>query len=132
MLLTISGGSGYDTQKDAYKNGVPQTFGVGDVIRKARKLRKWNQHRLGVEAKKFTITGNQPKINKTTVSKVEREPFSSEFGTVWRLIAAVGLTLADVEERVGSPFLEEWIAGAGPRAHRRRAPTIHGAERKQG
>lgn len=103
------------------------------MIRKARKLRHWNQERLGLEAKKFTFDGAAPAIDKSTVSKIENDPFSSEFGTVWRLVAALGLTLADVERRIASPFAadqrlahrlaEDLHAQAPSRATRRRKPT---------
>lgn len=82
-------------------------FTIGDVIRKARKGRKWNQQRLGKEAGKYLLHPGQKKIDKTTVSKVETDPYTSEFGTVWRLAAAVGLTLAAIERRVESPFLSD-------------------------
>ena len=46
--------------------------------------------------------GDQTKaIDKGTVSKVERDPYGSKFGTVWRLLAALNLTLADAEREIG-------------------------------
>jgi transcriptional regulator with XRE-family HTH domain len=79
-------------------------FTVGDVIRAARREKRWNQQRLGAEAGKIRIDATDEKIDKSTVSKVERSPYSSRLSTVWRLLAALGLTFEDAEKRVGSPF----------------------------
>jgi transcriptional regulator with XRE-family HTH domain len=76
-------------------------FTVGDVIRKARVGRRWNQKRLGDEATRFPLVGQTRPIDKGTVSKVERDPYGSKFGTVWRLLAALNLTLADAEQQIG-------------------------------
>lgn len=84
----------------AYNVGVAPKLTVGDVIRKARAEKGWNQERLGSEAASYVIRRTTP-IDKNTVSKVERDPYSSELETVWRLLAALGLTLADVEREVG-------------------------------
>jgi len=81
-------------------------FTIGDVIRKSRMARRWSQTKLGEEAIHFQIGGGTKPINKSTVSKVEHEPFTSELGTVWRLLAALNLTFADVEKRIGAPFVE--------------------------
>lgn len=82
---------------------------VGDVIRKARDDRGWSQTRLGQEAERFQLQRASP-INPNTISKIERDPYTSEFGTVWRLLAALGLTLADAERQIGSPFLKQETA----------------------
>lgn len=81
-------------------------FTLGDVIRKARMGRRWNQTRLGAEAAKYQLRGRDVAINKSTVSKVEKDPYTSEFGTVWRLLAALHLKFSDVEKRVGHPFID--------------------------
>jgi len=77
-------------------------FTIGDVIRKARRARRWNQARLGQEAATFPIPGQTKPIDKGTVSKVEGDPYGSKFGTVWRLLAAVDLTLTDAEREIGA------------------------------
>jgi transcriptional regulator with XRE-family HTH domain len=82
-------------------------FHVGDVIERARDQRHWNQEQLGKEAARFPLKGNAGPINKSTVSKIENDPFSSELGTIWRLLAALDLTFSDVERAVGAPFEEE-------------------------
>lgn len=105
MFTTIDVTSTCKTAEAGYNQLVPDEFTIGDVIRKARGLRHWNQTRLGKEAAKYGLHSDSKSIDKSTVSKVERDPYSSEFGTVWRLIAAVGLTLADVERRVTAPFV---------------------------
>lgn len=107
MFITTGGISRLTTADEVYNDGVPDTFTIGDVIRKARELRHWNQTRLGVEAKKFALRLGDKPINKNTVSKVEKDPYTSEFGTVWRLVAALGLTLTDIDRRIGSPFLSD-------------------------
>lgn len=76
-------------------------FTVGDVIRKARDERRWNQQRLGAETARFPLGDQRKPIDKGTVSKVERDPYGSKFGTVWRLLAALNLTLADAERAIG-------------------------------
>jgi hypothetical protein len=91
-----------------YNSFVPTKFTVGDVIRKARTRARLSQTDLGERAANFIIDGkNAGRINKSTVSKVEKDPYSSEFGTVWRLIATLGLTLADVESDAAPPFVEK-------------------------
>jgi hypothetical protein len=114
MFTSIEDTGSYEPSAVGYKERVQDEFTIGDVIRKARQLRRWNQTRLGQEAAKYAIRRTGGPINKSTVSKVETDPYSSEFGTVWRLIAAVGLTLGDVERRVDAPFLsvEEMRAAA--------------------
>jgi len=97
---------------------VAGAFTLGDVIRKARIDRRWNQARLGVEAAKFKLREDDVAINKSTVSKVEKAPYTSEFGTIWRLLAALNLKFADVENRVGHPFIERH-AGEGTPTKRR-------------
>lgn len=92
--------------KWAYNPSVPHEFTIGDMIRKARRSRRWSQTKLGNEAARFTIDRAQPRINKSTVSKVENAPYSSELGTVWRLMAALGLTFCDVEGQIESPVVE--------------------------
>ena len=97
--------SSYTASEGLYNLQVSD-FTIGDVIRKSRTARRWSQTKLGKEAASFQIgTGTKP-INKSTVSKVEREPYTSELGTVWRLLAALNLTFADIEHRIGMPFAE--------------------------
>jgi hypothetical protein len=120
MFITIEDASSYEPTAVGYKERVDDEFTIGDVIRKARQLRRWNQTRLGQEAAKYALRRTDGPINKSTVSKVETDPYSSEFGTVWRLIAAVGLTLGDVERRVDAPFLSiEEMRAAAREAERR-------------
>lgn len=76
-------------------------FTLGDVIRKQRTRRKWNQERLGIEAVKCPLGDDRKAINKSTVSKIENDPYGSKFGTVWRLLAALDLTLSEAERRIG-------------------------------
>ena len=105
-MLSIDDTRGYELAPLRYKGTAVtghQEFSIGDVIRKAREARRWNQTRLGQEAARFLIRESDAAIDKSTVSKVERDPYTSELGTVWRLLAAVGLTFADVESRVSSP-----------------------------
>lgn len=92
----------YTTAQPVYNSFVGE-FTVGDVIRKARDRKRWSQTRLGAEAAHFQFGTDTAPINKSTVSKVERDPYSSEFGTVWRLLAALDLTFAEVEKRIGAP-----------------------------
>jgi len=77
-------------------------FTIGDVIAKTRKQRRWNQTRLGEETMFYPLPGQVKPIDKGTISKVERDPYGSKFGTVWRLLAALELTLADAEREIGS------------------------------
>lgn len=101
---------------------VRSQFTIGDVIRKARKARGWDQQRLGEEAIRFQIFGNESKINKATISKLEgKNPYTSEFGVVWRVLATLGLTFGEVERTVGSPFLDQQSAPAKASASRSRA-----------
>lgn len=81
--------------------GTVRGFHVGDVIRKARDERHWNQKQLGVQAVYYPLGDQVEPIDKGTVSKVERDPYGSKFGTIWRLLAALDLTLADAEQQIG-------------------------------
>lgn len=110
-MLTIDVARTYGGEEAVY-NPLMAKFGIGDVIRITRKKRRWNQERLGDEAKKFVIHPGQGPINKSTVSKVETDPYTSEFITVWRVAAAAGLTLADLIAEVGTPFLPAADAAA--------------------
>jgi transcriptional regulator with XRE-family HTH domain len=97
--------SSYAASEDQY-NWLVHAFTIGDVIRKARIARRWSQTKLGQEATYFQFGSSTKPINKSTVSKVEREPYTSELGTVWRLLAALRLSFAEVDKRVGVPFTE--------------------------
>lgn len=92
------------TASEASYNWRVSEWTIGDVIRKARIARHWSQTKLGTEAASYQIGGGTFPINKSTVSKVEKDPYSSELGTVWRLLAALRLTFAEVEGRIGAPF----------------------------
>lgn len=86
-----------------YNHHVDALFHVGDVIRKARERRRWNQDRLGDEAAHYGPKGERldvpdKRINKSTVSKVETDPFTSEHSTIIRLLAALNLSLSDAEQ----------------------------------
>jgi transcriptional regulator with XRE-family HTH domain len=83
---------------------VAADFTVGDLIRKVRKARKWNQAQLGQAATKYPLRGRATRINPNTVSNAERNPYNADFGTIWRLLAALGISLCDMERRVSSPF----------------------------
>jgi transcriptional regulator with XRE-family HTH domain len=111
-MITTSGRGLYRTESGTYKPQMPHDFTIGDVVRKERQKRKWNQERLGKEAERFALRDGDRPINKSTVSKVEKNPYSSELGTVWRLLAALGLTFSDVERRLGSP---SWLGEANAR-----------------
>jgi transcriptional regulator with XRE-family HTH domain len=114
-MITLSLTSGYAPTIDPHTRNVASDFTIGDVIRKSRIARRWSQTKLGREAASFQIGPGTTAINKSTVSKVEREPYTSELGTVWRLLAALGMTFAEAEKRVGTPFVER------PKAAARRA-----------
>ncbi len=100
-MLTIGGTCVYRRDALAYKERVSVYFHLGDVIRRAREKRGWNQDTLGVEAGKYLLDPSETKINKATVSKIERSPYSSEIGTVLRLLAALDMTLCDAHEAMG-------------------------------
>jgi len=97
-----------------YNARVPHDFTIGDVIRKARTSRHWSQTKLGSEAARFVIDETEKRINKSTVSKVEKDPYSSELGTIWRLMATLGLKFTDVERKVSTPIVERAQAGEAP------------------
>jgi len=105
-MITPDSTSGYEPTEDRYNWNVSD-FTIGDVIRKSRMARRWSQTKLGEEAARFQIGTGGTAVNKSTVSKVERAPYTSELGTVWRLLAALNLTFADVEKRIGAPFTIE-------------------------
>ena len=100
-MITIAESEVYTHPKGLYTDSVGG-FTLGDVIRKARRGRGWNQERLGEEAEYFPLGLQTKAIDKGTVSKVERDPYGSKFGTVWRLLAALNLSLADAERDIGT------------------------------
>jgi hypothetical protein len=104
-MITIATTSSYGPSEDRYNWTVPHEFTIGDVIRKSRMARRWSQSKLGLQAAHFQIGDGDTPINKSTVSKVEHEPYTSELGTVWRLLTALDLTFTDVEKSVGAPFI---------------------------
>jgi len=114
----------YGLQPALYKGCVAQGFTIGDVIRKARSERRWSQTRLGKEAERLQIRAGTPPIDKSTVSKVEREPYTSELGTIWRLLAALDLTFANVEDMVDVPFLKTEQRADGSSRPSKRARQI--------
>lgn len=81
----------------------PPLIHVGVVIERARERRGWNQEQLGDAARRFAL-GKERRINKSTVSRIERNPYGSDLATVWRLLAALGLSFCDVEKEIGTPF----------------------------
>ncbi len=97
--------SGYTASVGLY-NWPVSAFTIGDVIRKARVAKRWSQTKLGTVAASYQLGEGTLPINKSTVSKVEKDPYTSEFGTVWRLLAALNLTFGDVERQIGKPFTE--------------------------
>src|SRR6266498_4083486 len=105
-MLTVDSASGCTPSGGMYNLTVSSDFTIGDVIRKARIARRWSQTRLGEEAGRYQIGDAAGPINKSTVSKVERDPYTSELGTVWRLLIALNLTFAEVESRIATPFVE--------------------------
>lgn len=97
----------YRRDAESYKHAVAR-FGLGDVIKKARQARGWTQEELGKKAEEFILSGRRPvRINKNTVSKIETNPYSSEFGTVWRLVAALDLTFGEIEREIEPPWVKE-------------------------
>lgn len=96
-----------------YNWRVSYELTIGDVLRKARQKKRWSQTALGKKAIEFPLPGRVVPIGKNTVSKAENEPWSSELGTIWRLLAAVGLTFTDVE-KVVHPWGEKTPAQAPP------------------
>jgi hypothetical protein len=104
-MITPDATGSYAASEAGY-NGPVHEWTIGDVIRKSRIARRWSQTKLGEEAAYFQFGAGTLPIDKSTVSKVERAPYTSELGTVWRLLAALHLTFADVEKRIGAPFTE--------------------------
>lgn len=84
-------------------------FTVGDVLRKARLKKKWNQEMLGHEAERFPLPGQNAPIGKNTVSNAELRPYNCKFGTILRLAAALGLSISELERITESPFLEQSV-----------------------
>lgn len=104
-MVTLGSSGIYGAGAIAYNQRMRGGFTIGDVIRKARNQRGWDQTRLGNEAAKFQITGEEGRINKATISKIESaNPYTSELGIVWRVLAALDLSFADVERMTGRPF----------------------------
>ena len=104
-MLSLDGSVVYKADSRAYNLHMPGRFIIGDVIRKARKERGWGQERLGGEALKFQIFGNEQKVNKSTISKIEgANPYTSELGVIWRVLAALNLSFTEVERLTGRPF----------------------------
>jgi len=111
---------------------MSEGFTLGDVIRKARIARRWNQTRLGAEAAKFQLRARDVAINKSTVSKVEKDPYTSEFGTVWRLLTALNLKFSDVEKRVGHPFTDAIRQTGVPRSNTRNPGSQETIKKRDG
>lgn len=104
-MLTRADSGIYEADGIAYKVCMRGRFTIGDVVRKARKERGWDQTRLGAEAAKFQIVGDEGRVNKATISKIESgNPYTSELGVIWRVLAALDLSFAEVERASGSPF----------------------------
>ena len=103
-MISIDSTGSYEPSKALYNRKVKADFTIGDVVRKSRAERRWSQTRLGKETANYPIGDRTDPINKSTVSKMEREPYTSELGTVWRILAALGLTFGDVERLIGAPF----------------------------
>lgn len=104
-MVRLDAARSYTASEGQYNWRVGE-FTIGDVIRKSRIARRWSQTKLGTEAAYYQIGAGTFPINKSTVSKVEKDPYSSELGTVWRLLAALRLTFAEVEHRIGAPFVD--------------------------
>ena len=114
-MITSAESEVYTHTNGLYTDSV-RGFTLGDVIRKARRDRRWNQERLGEEAGYFPLGQQTRAIDKGTVSKVERDPYGSKFGTVWRLLAALNLSLADAERDIGTLHRSQ-ESGSARRAH---------------
>lgn len=99
---------------------VAARFHLGHLIRDEREKRGWSQTRLGDEAGKFKLDQHDKPINVNTVSKVEGSPWTSEYGTVIRLLRALGLSFASIEQELGEPFVGTAPKARAP-AERRRA-----------
>jgi transcriptional regulator with XRE-family HTH domain len=97
-MLTTSVRAIYGRENPGYNHRVGLRLHIGHAIRLAREQRGWNQARLGQEAAKFRIEPDDGEINANTVSSVEREPYNSKHGTIWRLMSALNLSLADVQQ----------------------------------
>jgi transcriptional regulator with XRE-family HTH domain len=130
-MITLDSTSSYTATEDRYNWHVSE-FTVGDVIRKSRIARRWSQTKLGEEAAYFQIGAGATPINKSTVSKVEHAPYTSELGTVWRLLAALNLTFTEVEKRIGAPFVERRRTAARPAARDQRHHAVSEAAEKRG
>jgi transcriptional regulator with XRE-family HTH domain len=122
-LLTSIGATVYRENIPAYTSPVGLTLHIGHAIRIAREQRGWNQARLGQEAAKFRIEPDDGEINVNTVSSVEREPYNSKHGTIWRLMLALNLSLADVEHVIGPSHRP-------PESHAARGKPQPGQERR--
>jgi len=83
---------------------VSAEFTVGDLIEKRRKQRRWNQTTLGEKAADFPLPGRTGRINPNTVSNAENRPYNADFGTIWRLLATLGVSLSEAERAVPNPF----------------------------
>lgn len=86
---------------------VPVDFTIGDLIRKARQRRHLNQEQLGERAAKFPLGERVKAIDPNTVSRAERNPYNADFATIWRLLAALGISLSEAEGAVPNPFVVE-------------------------
>ena len=134
-MVTPDATGSYAASEASY-NWPVHEFTIGDVIRKTRIARRWSQTKLGKEAVyfQFPLSADPRPIDKSTVSKVERAPYTSEFGTVWRLLAALNLTFADVEKRIGAPFTERRKVSTRPAArdHARSEAAEKGGRKSAG
>jgi len=86
---------------------VAAGFSFGDVIRKRRKEKHLSQTALGKAAQAIQLGKGKKPINKSTVSKVENDPYSSEFGTILRLLHVLNLSLSELERRADPPFVNK-------------------------
>lgn len=88
-----------------YKCAVAPKVHLGHLIRLSREERGWSQEKLGTVAGGFKLTAKDKPINKSTISSLESDPFSSGVDTLWRVMAALGLSFADLEPKLDSPFI---------------------------
>jgi transcriptional regulator with XRE-family HTH domain len=111
----------------AYTRNVRRPFHVGHALREARKERGWNQEQLGEAARRVLLPGTDAsdeteRINKFTVSKAEREPYSRKYSTLVRLAGALGRTVGELESDVH-------VTPAFPREVKPRRPLAAGPGR---
>lgn len=100
-FLTVCGDRIYGEVSMCDTGCAVTMFHVGDVIRKARRAKRWNQKKLGEKAAQYRLRDSDTTIDKSTVSAIEKYPFVSGFDYIVRLLATLGVPLAEAFKDVG-------------------------------